>query len=310
MSRETYSQYLDFLIKKNETNANAIKIIDECFSAISLKYKIDQNHLSLILFQELYKNIYYPKYQHFPITKKLNTVNNYLNNISKSQLNKDNLINVSYNDFLTTLNFETTEDKIYLCIKNKNNNANHLDLIITKSSAGNLDGFLDYISSNIYSENIPKEKAGTWLVNLSIAICKSLGLKTMSLVDRSYIQRKAKNVNLLFLRIFQGKFSSWYTQFGFILKKKPNIQKQLIDDMKSLYSLDIEEFRFDLLFEYMNANVFYKNETLGKFMVYLWENNKNHYIQAFEHIYKKQYGSFNLINKIRKISSTEYILYL
>ncbi len=151
--------------------------------------------------------------------------------------------------------------------------------------------YLDMIRSN-KSVYVPDQKIGTWLVQLAISLSRALGVRGIKLIDRSKIVIDKSEYNLLFLRIFAGKYSSWYHKFGFRLAN----DKMLVADMNSLYHLHPAIFP--------SANDLTSHDIhLGPYMTKLWNINKALYAKIFDEVKGNP-----LYNKIQSIAREEYTL--
>lgn len=214
------------------------------------------------------------------------------NTFIQARKNVDTLIS-KYGDNTIPLifdNYQTALNIINLIVPG--NYPPSLELNICKSG-NKVYGFLD--NTSLY---VPGKNCGTWLLRLAISLSQSLGLPYIKLIDRAKIIDQGYNHKLLFIRIFQGKLSSWYQKFGFVLKlgKSKYLQENLLTDMNFLYSTNLD----------INGQMI---THLGSYMIQLWKSDKTEYGKilntiASHPVTKQSY------NNIKKAYSQEFILTL
>lgn len=109
---------------------------------------------------------------------------------------------------------------------------------------------------------LPKIKAGTWLVKLSLHILNALGVATVSIYDESTINYRGVDIRLPIIRLFQCKQASWYQSLGFV----PNDEKLVLSLENQIRSLSTSEI--SLLYNYTE-------NTIGEYMNRLLRENIN-----------------------------------
>jgi len=137
--------------------------------------------------------------------------------------------------------------------------------------------------------SVPETRKGTFVVEFVVVLLCSLGMKVIVLDDDARI---FDGVLLLFVRIFQGKFSSWYESFSF----QPDISSEnFIKAAKQLHSHRLAS-----------------GDTVGTTMVKLLEFDRNIYISVFDLLRKdpitggliKQIEDYNhKVNYVKKCRS-------
>lgn len=201
----------------------------------------------------------------------------------------------SYAIPLTFKNFETViivskhKDSFEINIVNKKGKYCLEFIIMVQKS--NVYGYLDMVKV-LPNCIIPSSKSGTWMVNLVSALGKSLGLYYIELVDRAKVKNKDHIEEKLWLiRVYSGKYSSWYEEFGYRFVKNHNVE----NSMKALHDLKI-------LFMKKDFPEITKNTKLGPFALKLWNSPQKIY-EKFYNILKNtvEFKSIynNLSNKMR-----------
>ena len=118
----------------------------------------------------------------------------------------------------------------------------------------------------------PETRSGTFAVELTVVLLCSLGLKKIVLEDEATLDPGA---SLLFIRIFQGKFSSWYESFGFepehsVLDGEETDPEEPVIDKAEFLRLANSLYSFPL-----------SRGKLGETMIRIWSFDKNAYGSMF-----------------------------
>lgn len=155
--------------------------------------------------------------------------------------------------------------------------------------------------------------SGTYLMNLANALIYSLGFRYADLMDKSTIlcSRDNKYSPLIFLRIFEGKLSSWYENFGYQTKGG---DKELMKQVAIFPMSTIKKYVNQLFANKDNVDnvnnrklmdIIYESEheTLGPFMVDLWRHNCDLYSYLLDLLLNSDlfnYNNFNLLSGLKE----------
>lgn len=251
--------------------------------------------------------------QNFIQPKTLKNVRDYLDDVLENfGIEIYNIFPVIYKNFIiyVEVRFFPNEDKISIVSVKKNSSgefkiSSFPCLVIDIYERGDkLCCTLETINSNRNFCSIPKTRSGTWLVEMANALIYSLKINNVRLQDVAKISCSSngfKESYLFLIRLFQGKFPSWYVNFGYKINFK-EIQdvypgynyEEYINDANfiwnypldkfievignSRYNNNIDLFNIEKALQVIHKNRIYeRNETFGEFMNKLWINNCKDY---------------------------------
>ena len=130
--------------------------------------------------------------------------------------------------------------------------------------------------------------SGTWLVNMSIDLLRNMGVKSINVTDSSRID----GAILKYLRVFYGKFSSWYENFGFV-----PVEVDIPEVRKAMYDL-----------HHLPASVVDPEAEgyLGPYMMDVWNRDHKEYLALEKYIISDDVPWADLIYTIGKMAFYEY----
>lgn len=158
-------------------------------------------------------------------------------------------VDVKYNDFIITLTFIHNDDGIFISLIMDRDVP--FEIQITKSFSLSHS----YIVAIHSSRNLPTGlQRGKEIMTFIIEFLDKLGSNNITLEDQAKIDIGIpfNKVLLSHIRLFQGKPSSWYSDFGFLPNPYCNTL-QLEEEIRTypLYKLNIYDERYDTLGPYM-----------------------------------------------------------
>ena len=215
----------------------------------------------------------------------------------ESYLTSNNNLIIVFEDWITQLNVKYHQHRIDIFLNDESqfNPCVFLSLTEETFTDNEITAHINFISAQ-HDCDMPSTQAGTWLIRMVDALVYALGCSIAQLYDGSQIEcpNSSVFVSLIFLRIFAGRFSSWYENFGFQTQDKA----ELVQLMQELYHLPIANFTSDVLEDYPAL----QNETLGSYMNRLWHMNCHAYDQMFKDLARQT----PLIDQIVDLNLNEY----
>ena len=142
------------------------------------------------------------------IQEVISRINNYL--IDTDFQPRSNIImpvlNINFKHWTTQVHVFVYDKNLYIVLYDRDSPNACMSLTLRNITDG-VEGKIQMISSQ-YNCNIPETRRGTWLMELADNLLHSLGCTRAILHDESQMRcNDHMSVSLLFLRIFQGKFS-------------------------------------------------------------------------------------------------------
>jgi hypothetical protein len=210
-----------------------------------------------------------------------------------TRLGKDGTVPCVFNSFITDLYI----DDVSFYVQSERFVDTCLGLRFELKNGNQIAGYIASITTKVFNEEmgckIPPTKGGSWLVMLAIAIGKSVGADYLYLYDMSAVYCEFQQTNLRILRAFQGKFSPWYSDFGF---SAPN-QEDLRTAMERLNRMKLSDVIFQLSTDYtlknnktflslLSWNEEQPNVTLGEVMSQTFTKDCKQYLKIYKLLFE------------------------
>ena len=206
------------------------------------------------------------------------------------------IFRMKFQDFTTWIRIEKQKDGGYIIVlPNQESRLPCMELLIGSvfTDDAKCIGSVEFISSNQDCQ-IPKQRAGTWLMSLAEYIFDQLDMSYRELEDKSWLRCDENTVSLRMLRIYELK-DSWYTNFGYKNTFEP-VYSQVVDDYRYLSMKDISDniekvINNRHLKTHRVQHILTKikpedDEYLGQYMLRLWYDNCQEY-EIFEEFLHK-----------------------
>lgn len=140
-------------------------------------------------------------------------------------------LRIKYNNFETEISILKSADELLQIYIPSNDEYDPCLRMYIGSHDGILSAYIDTVGIDDTCL-IPKINGGTWIMNFVNWLLCYLGIISASLDDDARLKKCGGSPRLILLRIFQGRLSTWYENFGYtpsfiinqVMKQSPNKQ--------------------------------------------------------------------------------------